>query len=240
MDAAAEKPEESAPSGALTSAMGGSPNKTSLQPMRRRTLMERQSDKKSDGGEAFRMSERIIKNTQAMTDSLRAQRGKCQSSINRDTEDLYTIERTLEEYVKGYDKVVVSYAARLKEREVLRAILAKSKTDASALVTSCEDLSANNRRDTYRSSRMIATSTLRAARGFSTGYGTTCTAAEARKRGRRMNSSASKASLASLGSRPSTALDGESTFGGSAASLPNLSPSRPATSFPSSASAGAL
>ena len=97
MDAAAEKPEESAPSGALTSAMGGSPNKTSLQPMRRRTLMERQSDKKSDGGEAFRMSERIIKNTQAMTDSLRAQRGKCQSSINRDTEDLYTIERTLDD-----------------------------------------------------------------------------------------------------------------------------------------------
>ena len=116
-----DKAEES-PSG-MVGLMAPTPSKKSpLDPMKRRSLMERQSDKKSDGGEAFRMSERIIKNTQAMTDSLRAQRGKCEGSIRLDSEELHTVERTLEEYEKGYKKVVASYEVRVKEREVLRQI----------------------------------------------------------------------------------------------------------------------
>lgn len=200
--------------------------------VRRRTLMERQSDKKSDGGEAFRMSERIIKNTQAMTDSLRAQRGKCQSSINKDKEDLQQVERTLLEYEKGYKVVVKTHAERVLERDALRVILAKSKTNANTLITTCDNWRAKNRRDTHRASRMIATSTLRAARGFSCDSGTTCTAAEARKRGRRMNSAASKTSIMGL-TRPSTAFDTMSAMSGSgsAATLPNnFGSSRPSTS----------
>lgn len=219
-------------SGASTAALSSSG--------RRRTLMERQSDKKSDGGEAFRMSERIIKNTEAMTASLRAQRGKCQSSIKKDREDLEQITRTLDEYEKGYEVVTGEHARRVGEREGLIKVMGRSKSDSRALVQTCASWRAKNRRDTHRASRMIATSTLRAARGFSCDAGTTCTAAEARRRGRRMNSAAAKTSIMDL-ARPSTSYETASglTSGGSAASLPaGVGTQRPGTSLPASDATG--
>ena len=147
---------------------------------KRKTLMERQSEVGNSGEDAFKMSERIIVNTQKTTDSLRRRRKLCQDTIDSCAAQIATLDAEIAEFESKLARVNAGWTIRCADRDRCRATLDSSIKQRDALMNECGGWVAKNRIEEDRAYRKLAKQNLQAGRGYNADPGSTYTAKQAR------------------------------------------------------------
>ena len=167
-------PGEGSPGGA-SSVTGGA----SMAPPKRKTLMEQQSEVK---GDAFKMAELIITESEKSALKLRNQREKASQKCERIDREVADLMFQIHAFERMRSDIQTNLDERLATRERISNRLAESKKQSDDMMSTCKTWAEANRRTEFKTQARIATQELETGRGYSCGIGTTLTRKEFKRR----------------------------------------------------------
>ena len=143
-----------------------------MAPPKRKTLMEQQSEVK---GDAFKMAELIITESEKSALKLRNQREKASEKCDRIDREVADLMFQIHAFERMRGDIQANLDQRLETRDRVAATLGESKKQSDDMMSTCKTWAEANRRTEFKTQARIATQELETGRGYSCKIGTTLT-----------------------------------------------------------------